>query len=611
MLRFLRTQGKRTKTIWWVLIIVTVVTFLGGFVFILGSGLDSSRRARATGAIGMVDGAPITNAEFQQSVMEQRANFKRQYGNDPGERDVKMLEVQAWRTLVLQRLMSREAKKLGLGVSDHEVVVSLKTNPPQMVMESPAFQTNGKFDVTKYQQAMMDPNNVAQVAALEQETREQIPVRKLQERLLTSIKLAEPELQEAYRNRFERVSATVLQIPAGDAKVPTPSDADLQRVYDTYKDRFMVGARTQAEVLVAPKEFGKEEIKAAQDLAQSLAERARRGEAFASLARDYSEGPGAENGGLIDRVFQMSEFGPDIAPKIAALDTGGVADPVRDGGRFLVLKVLEHVPSQSGMPGVKVAQIVVRIRADQDKLREQFASLQKVRDQGIKIGLGKAAAAKGLATAMTGFFDANQTPPELYGAPEAADWAMNSKKGAVSQVYEAIDEFLVVQVAAQHPAGSAPKDEVSAQLRQLAELEARVTAAKPRADQVAAAIRQGKTLEAAAGEAGLTANRVDNVTRLQPDPSIASSPEVIGALFAANAGQVIGPIRGISGWYFARVENKIPADLTLLEQVKNQMTNDLLQARQRSFMNNHLMELRAKANVKDLRGEAVAVTAAP
>jgi len=40
MLRFLRMGNKRTKTIWWVLIIVTVATFVGGFVFLLGAGFD-------------------------------------------------------------------------------------------------------------------------------------------------------------------------------------------------------------------------------------------------------------------------------------------------------------------------------------------------------------------------------------------------------------------------------------------------------------------------------------------------------------------------------------------------------------------------------------------
>ena len=58
MLRFIRSGSKHTKTIWWILIVVTVVTFLGGFVFLFGAGLDSSYRARVSGAVGTVDGMP-------------------------------------------------------------------------------------------------------------------------------------------------------------------------------------------------------------------------------------------------------------------------------------------------------------------------------------------------------------------------------------------------------------------------------------------------------------------------------------------------------------------------------------------------------------------------
>jgi peptidyl-prolyl cis-trans isomerase D len=605
MLRIFRSGGRRTKTIWWAITIVTVVTFLGGFVFILGSGLGSENRARMSGAIGVVDGMPITRADYQDAIADQRQSFKQRYGSEPGDRDLKMLEVQAWRSLAIQRIMTQRARALGLGATDHEVVVSLKSNPPPSVMTSPSFQTDGKFDASKYQAAMTNPNNLVEVARLEELTRRQLPMRKLQERLLTSIKLAEPEILEAYRNRYERLSATLVVVPgASDAKVPPPGEADLDRIYQKYKSRFIHGPRTQLEVLMVPKNFGDEEVRVARELAQSLVNRARKGEDFAALARDYSEGPGAENGGVIDRVFQLQEFGQELAPKIAALDTGAVADPVRDGGRFLAVKLLERTHTPMGQPGVKVAQIVVRIRPNEEQLRAQSGALGKLRSQATKIGLGKAAATKGMATAMTQFYDPNDTPPELFGEPEAADWGLTANKGAVSPVFEGLDEFVIVQVQAQSPAGPASREETAPQLRSLAELDARVERSKAKADSVAAALRAGRTLEQAAAAVGLTTNRVDGMTRVQPDPSLAGSPEVVGAAFAARPGQVVGPIRAVNGWYFARVEEHTQVDPAMLEQIKSQISSDLLQRRQQSFLSNYFAELRLKAKVKDLRTEA-------
>ena len=159
MLNVLRAGGKRTKAIWWALIVITVVTFLGGFVFLLGSGLSSGFSAKASGAVGTVNDEAVSRNEFMNTLGEQRANYKRQYGTDASDRDAKMLEVQAWRSLVYQRLLSQQAKSAGMSVGDAEVVLALKTTPPSMLQNEPSFQTNGQFDYAKYQQALSDPNN--------------------------------------------------------------------------------------------------------------------------------------------------------------------------------------------------------------------------------------------------------------------------------------------------------------------------------------------------------------------------------------------------------------------------------------------------------------------
>jgi parvulin-like peptidyl-prolyl isomerase len=604
MLSFLRGGGKRTKTIWWVLVFVTVVTFLGGFVFLLGAGMDSVNRARMTGAVGTINNETISRTEYQVAVGEQRDAWRRQNGSDPGARDLRTVELQAWRSLVIQRLLAVQARKLGLKPYDHEVVVALRTSPPPQVMESPAFKTDGKFDYSKYQAVLADPGNAGEVARLEEETRRTLPMRKLQERLLSSVKLAEPEVLQIYHQRYDRVSATLVLVSPAEGQAPIPTDADIQRLYEKYKSRFTFGPRTQVEVLRVPKDFGDEEVRSARELATSLVRRIRNGESFAAMARDYSEGPAAERGGEIDRVFAPPDLGAELGPKIAALDTGAVTDPIQDGGGFRIFKLLQKTADpQTGAPGVRMAQILVEVKPNETRLSEQYQSLVKVRNQAAKIGLGQAAAIKAMPTATTGYFDANNAPPELFGAPEAADWALGAKQGAVSPVFQGNDEFVTVQVSQQRAAGPAPREEINEQLRRLAEIDARVEKNKPQADAIAKALAEGKTLEQAASVAGLAASKIDGMTRIQPDPRLAGAPEVVGALFAARPGQVVGPIRLLNGWYFARADGNLPADPALFQQIKGQLTNELLQQRQRAFLNNYLNQIRAQAKVRDLRFE--------
>jgi peptidyl-prolyl cis-trans isomerase D len=605
MLSLLRSGNKRIKTIWWVLIILTVLSFVIGFSFLGGLG-NKSLGGSSPGGVGSVNGESITQSEWRGALEEARQAYRQRYAVDPQDRDIKTVEQQAWRALVNEKLLAHEARKAGLKVTDNEVIIGMRTNPPSVLLNSPTFQTDGKFDPSKYQQALANPgNNWAQFEAA---LRQQLPVRKLQERLLASIKVTQPELQMAYRDRFERVSATVVTVPPADTGRAVGSEAELQQVYEAYKSRMAAGARTQLEVLVVPKVYGPDEIKVALDMGRSLYDRIQKGEDFAQLARDYSEGPNAEKGGAIDRWLSPQELGSMIGAALQNKKPGDVVEPMQEGGRVIVLKFMDPAKDTASTetpppyPGaVKLSQIVVKVRPNPDALRQQLKDAKSLASRGQAVGLSKAATEKGLSTMKTAFYDANNGPPQLFAVPEAGDWGMSAKKGAVSPVFEGQDEFVIAQVAMQHAAGPPARDEVGEQLKMMADAEHRVDMGKPRADQFAAALKSGQTLEIAAKTAGLVPATLQT-SRQQPDPRLAASPELLGMLFSAPPGKVVGPVRTSQGWMFARVDGMTaPPDSTFNDQLRGQLTNELLQKRQRSFFEGYIEKLRGSAQLSDQR----------
>jgi peptidyl-prolyl cis-trans isomerase D len=601
MLKYLRMGSKRTKTIWWILTVVTVFSFVGGFIFLFGSGLDSSNQARMSGALGTVNGDPITRADFQNAVAEQRLAYRQRFNAEPTDAETGMIEAQAWRALINQRLLDAKARQMGLGVHDREVVLTLQAAPPNVIVSMPEFQTNGQFDPQKYGAALRNPN--LNWAPFEDMVRRQLPVRKLQERMIAAIKLSQPELQEAYHQRFDKASLTVVNVPPETgAPVTPPNDAEMDRIYQEKKGLFNAPERVQLEILAAPKRFSEEELRVAREQAQSLVDRARRGEDFAQLAKDYSEGPAAEQGGEVQRVFQPAELGPELGPKLAAMGKGAISDPIAENGRFLVIKCLDRVPDPAtGALGIKIAQIMINVRASEQSLRDQYDDLRKLRDRAKSVGLAKAATEKSLTTTRTPFFPFGGTPPQLYQTPELADWAFSAKIGEISSVVQSSEGFFLAQLAERRDAGPAPKADVVEQLRQLAEAQARTRAAKPKADQIAQAVRGGATLEAAAKAAGLAAAPVAGMSRMQPDPRLASSPEAVGAAFGAPLGTLVGPIETLSGWVLMRVDARIVADSVAFEQLKGQVTTEILQRKQNDFMQSWMADLRKGAKVKDLR----------
>ena len=607
MLGHIRSGNRRIKAIWWGLTIVTIGTFLGLWVFSAGTGFDASSRGRVAGDAGSINGERVTQAQWQAAVEEARQLYRQRYGVDPQDRDVKNVEQQAWRSVVNERLFAQQAKKAGLGASDNEVLVGMRLTPPAVLVGAAAFQTDGKFDMAKYQQALASPSN--NWAPFEAQLREQLPVRKLQERLLASIKLSQPELNQAFRDRFDRFSATLLTVPPADTGRSNGSEEVLRATYEKYKSRMAAGPRTQLEVLVSPKHFGADETKTAMDMAKSLFDRASKGEDFAQLARDYSEGPNAERGGLIDRWLQPQELGALIGAAVQMKKPGEVIEPVQEGSRVLLLKIMDPAQdtSRTKTPpptpnAIKLSQIVIKVRPAAEDLRVQYKEMKAIAARARSVGLSKAASEKnGLSTVKTGFYDANNTPPQLITVPEAADWGLSAKKDEVSPVFEGDDEFVIVQVATQHKAGPPAREEVGDQLKMVADAEHRVDMAKPRADSLLAALKSGRSLEDAAKALNLTPSAVQG-TRNQPDPRLAGNPELLGMLLAAPAGKVVGPVRSAQGWSFARLDGITAAPDTLFnDQTKGQITNEILQARQRAFFESYVEKLRGNSQIADLR----------
>jgi hypothetical protein len=118
---------------------------------------------------------------------------------------------------------------------------------------------------------------------------------------------------------------------------------------------------------------------------------------------------------------------------------------------------------------------------------------------------------------------------------------------------------------------------------------------------MAADLARGLTLEAAAKAHGLVPFTVTGLNRATPEPRLFSVPEIVGSLFVAPGGKTLGPLRGLNGWYFARVDRAMPASAAAYDSLKGQISSEILQKRQQSFFAGFVAQLRARAKVEDQR----------
>ena len=122
---------------------------------------------------------------------------------------------------------------------------------------------------------------------------------------------------------------------------------DVERYYKANKIKYMTKERAHLLHLLIRifNDATPEQVKAAFSKAQEVHKRALQGEDFSKLAREYSDGAGASEGGDIGWVDRSSLL-EEIADAAVKLTPGGVSQPVRTSLGVHLIKVVEIQPTR-------------------------------------------------------------------------------------------------------------------------------------------------------------------------------------------------------------------------------------------------------------------------
>src|SRR2546429_6986841 len=225
----MRAMREITKPVFW----VVAVSFIGWMAYgqitdIVGGGRD---------VVLKVDGTIVRSQPFQQQYQATLEQYRRQQGGGRLSReDERQVQDRVVDQFIQKILLDRAYGRFGITVSDDEIIQAARSSPPpqilQQVLQDPTFQTNGQFDITKWQRYISSagPEFASQV---EQLYREYLPQRKLEEYLTADLYVSDAKLWRTWRDQHESVTVALLavhpeEIP--DSLAPV-SDAELERYY--------------------------------------------------------------------------------------------------------------------------------------------------------------------------------------------------------------------------------------------------------------------------------------------------------------------------------------------------------------------------------------------
>jgi peptidyl-prolyl cis-trans isomerase D len=360
---------QENKRVVQVILFLIIITF--GFF-----GVDQYNKSGGGDAPATVNGEKISQQEFDNAVRQQQERVREQAGAnfDPAMFDNPEVKRMILDSLVNQRLLSSQARSVGLSLSDDQLA--------QIIAGIEAFQKDGKFDKQRYESALSGQNMSPLV--FESRVRDELSTRQLvdayikngyasqtgadnlirlneQQRVVSvaqispdsfvgQVKVEDAAVKAYYENNQKefqtperaRVEYLIFSVSALLSQV-TVDEAEIKKYYEEHQSEFSTPElRKAAHILIAvdaktsDAEKQAAKIKAEEVLKQVKQEPAQ----FAQLAQKYSQDPGsAANGGDLG-MFGRGMMVKPFDDAVFKLLVGEVSGLVQSDFGFHIIKLL-------------------------------------------------------------------------------------------------------------------------------------------------------------------------------------------------------------------------------------------------------------------------------
>jgi len=289
--------------------------------------------------ITRVNNQIITRSEFLRSKDQLKEEVKQQDAANAdkvyGQREKDIL-----RDLIDQQLLLEKGKDLGF-TGDTELIKRLDQMRKEMKLES-----------------MEDLEKAAAAQGLsyedfKQNLRNQIITQKvIGEEVGSHLTIAKEEQQKFYdehKSEMEQPEAIQLsEILVAPAKPPAAENKPAAN--QATADHAGSAATTPAPAATAVNYDEAAALAAAQAKANDLLEQIRKGASFEDVAKKYSDGPTAAQGGDLG-LFKRGALAKELEDKTFAMKAGDISEVIRTKQGYVILKVNQH--QAAGIPDMK------------------------------------------------------------------------------------------------------------------------------------------------------------------------------------------------------------------------------------------------------------------
>jgi peptidyl-prolyl cis-trans isomerase D len=554
-------------------------------------------------SVGEINGQKIPLRTYQQMVQGAIEQRQKQVGHALSAEEVEEVRNSIWSDLIQQLSLESEYKGRGIDASPDEIAAAIQDNPPPEFVQQPEFQTDGKFDISKYQRWLRSSAAAQVVPLLESQYGDQIRQSKLFRVVTGDVYLSDAALWQTWRDNNEKVTMELTAI-LPRAVVPdstvTLTDAEIRKYYDDHLDEFKRPATaylSYVQILRAP---DASDSAAARQRALDLRKEIVAGSPFSEVAkRESADSGSAQKGGELGE-FGKGTMDPAFERAAYSLPIGTISDPVLSAFGYHLIQVEKRAGAK-----VTAKHILIPVEitgAHRDQLDARADSLESLGAEKLDpSALDTAAKILGLRVGQANPVQkGSRAQVGLQVLPDAGVWAFQAKVGETGRIVEVSYAYFLFRLDSLHAEGVPPFEAIKGAVTIAARDKKKWEGARAVATDLVKRIGEGSSLSQAATALKLPHQEFPPFTRTNPP---FPSPRVVGAAFGLAAGKTSGILDTDEGLYVLRVIKHDPADSAeFVKQIDDFRAKQIRLARQ-DRVRSYLEALKTSAKVEDRRAQ--------
>jgi peptidyl-prolyl cis-trans isomerase D len=601
----MRQMRENTK---WIML-VTAIAFVGLMVFEWGMDI-TGQSGGGMGELGRVNGTSVPYEQYQAAYRNLYDQVSRSQDMPITSAQNREIEEAAWDEVVNQILIEQELARRGIRVTDREIQDAARFSPPPEFSSDPFFQTDGQFDIQKYQEFLARSADELLLLQLEAYYREIIPRSKLLRQVTSGIYFTDSELWDQYRFENEQIRVRFValnpaeRVPAEEVQV---TDAEVRDYYRANQRSFETPAQVDVKYVMLTKAPLQEDTLAARERAEELRREILEGSSFAEVARRESadQGSAVEGGDL--GAFTRGQMVPAFDSVAFSAPLNQVLEPVQTTFGFHVIEVL----SRQG-DSARARHILVPVERTSESELRLLTLADSLEALGRSMALEQAAAPLSIPVRQQVMTEAF---PFLAGVGQifdGLDWAFQeAAPGEVSPVFEDEQAFYMMELISSTPPGVQPLENAQPTIEQILRMDKMLDLARLEALELVEEVRSAGTLEILDGRDGLVVQELGPLSRLEFFPGLGYQNRAVGAAFGLKEEEIGGPVVTENNVFLLQLLERQPADSLAWEEQKEFQRAQTVSMVQQQRLGQWIEGLREAANIVDRRDQVLRAPAEP